>query len=276
MVEISVYMPTRNRAALLPRAVASIVAQTHQDWELIVVDDASDDQTPALLEAFAANDPRIRYFRQPSPQGACVARNLAIENARGTYMTGLDDDDQFMPTRLDDLVAPARAGAAIVSGYDLFWSPGGVRKIRRPLKISYSMMLTRNYIGNQMLTRRDHLLEIGGFDPIMPALQDYDTWTRLMKRFGEGVAVPKFNHLLYGNLDVYRISTDPTRQRNGWRLYYERHSADMTFRNRQMHQARRTLHDSRGKAVLQAASGLDLTSWGLKELARIAVGPKMR
>lgn len=95
---ISVIIPTCNRAATLPRAIASVQAQTDQDWELLVVDDASRDKTPALLAALS--DPRIHVLTLPRQGGACAARNLGIAQARGEYIALLDSDDAWLPGKL--------------------------------------------------------------------------------------------------------------------------------------------------------------------------------
>jgi len=87
---ISVVMPTRNRAALVPRAVASVQAQRYPEWELLIVDDGSDDETPEVVAAF--DDPRIRSLRVPHG-GCCAARNAALATATGEIVAYLDDDN---------------------------------------------------------------------------------------------------------------------------------------------------------------------------------------
>ena len=93
-VRISVIMPTRNRAPYLRQAVASVLAQRHQDFELIVIDDGSEDETPEVLAAI--DDPRVRVIRTPG-RGESAARNLALETATGSIITFLDDDNLMDP-----------------------------------------------------------------------------------------------------------------------------------------------------------------------------------
>jgi len=270
MPEVTVYMPTKNRSALLLRAVSSVMTQTFEDWELIVVDDHSTDDTPRLLEDLAALDPRIRFIRQPASLGGCAARNLAINHATGTFITGLDDDDMFLPTRIEDLLAPAREGQPIIGGCDLFWSRTGQRKIRRPRHITYKMQVTRNYLGNQILTRTEYMQSVGGFDTSLPALQDYDVWNRLVKKYGPAVAVQSFNHIMFGNDHIPRISTNRQKQIDGWAMFYDKHHADMTWRDRHLHTARRLVLTSRRSAMWHALLGADFTIFGLKEFLRLA------
>lgn len=98
---VSVVVPTYNRAALLPRAVESVIAQTFADWELIVVDDGSVDRTPDLAEGYAAQlGNRFVHLRQPN-RGSSAARNRGIEAARGDFVAFLDSDDEFRRDKLE-------------------------------------------------------------------------------------------------------------------------------------------------------------------------------
>ena len=101
--KVSVLMATYNRAHLLPHAIRSIIAQTFTDWELIIVDDASTDNTKEVVHDFIRQDPRIRYHRHQNNSGLAVARNTSFQLARGTYITFQDDDDLSHITRLDIL-----------------------------------------------------------------------------------------------------------------------------------------------------------------------------
>jgi hypothetical protein len=98
---ISVVLPTRNRAALLQRAIASVCAQSFANWELLIVDDASLDGTPALLTTVA--DKRIRALRCGGA-GVCAARNVALAAARGAFVAYLDDDNVMHPDWLKSVV----------------------------------------------------------------------------------------------------------------------------------------------------------------------------
>src|SRR5512144_610930 len=107
-MQVSVYLPTRNRAASLQRAVDSVLAQTHADFELIVVDDGSSDGTRQCLEDAQRSDARVRAIHHAVSRGAPASRNAAIAAARGEWLTGLDDDDEFLPRRLELLLAHAQ------------------------------------------------------------------------------------------------------------------------------------------------------------------------
>lgn len=98
---VSVIIPTYNRARLLPRAIASIVAQTFCDWELILIDDGSTDGTGLIAAEWASRlGDRLVYVRR-ARAGACAARNAGIELARGRYVAFLDSDDEFVAAKLE-------------------------------------------------------------------------------------------------------------------------------------------------------------------------------
>ena len=102
---VSVVMPTRNRERFVREAVASVLAQTLGDFEVIVVDDASTDGTPSALVELARQDERVRVLALPVQGGCNAARNHALDHARGRYVAMLDDDDLALPERLAKSVA---------------------------------------------------------------------------------------------------------------------------------------------------------------------------
>lgn len=95
---VSVVIPTRNRAELLERAIKSVLLQTYNNWEIIIVDDNSTDDTKLVVEKF--NDDKIRYITLIGKTGGAAARNVGINNANGEYVAFLDDDDEWLPEKL--------------------------------------------------------------------------------------------------------------------------------------------------------------------------------
>lgn len=187
---VSVVIPTRNRAATLERAVRGVLAQTMGDLEVVVVDDASTDGTPALLARLAEADPRVRVERMPEAGGAARARNHGIRVARAEWVAFQDDDDEWLPAKLERQVAAARGRPEVglvycpyrireadgremvIGGYDPSRPPGARRMIFR-----------RNFLGTPaVLARRSVLLEAGGFDPALPQVEDWDLWIRVAQR----------------------------------------------------------------------------------------------
>ncbi len=94
----TVVIPTHNRSILLKRAVESVLSQTFEDFELIVIDDHSTDDTASVVKSFT--DPRIRYLINQRTKGACGARNTGIFSAKGKWVAFLDDDDVWLPEKL--------------------------------------------------------------------------------------------------------------------------------------------------------------------------------
>ncbi len=98
---VSIIIPTFNRATLLPRSLDSVLAQTVSDWEIVVIDDGSTDDTPAVTERYRARlGDRLVRVRQPN-RGSSAARNVGLSVARGHYVAFLDSDDEFQPTKLE-------------------------------------------------------------------------------------------------------------------------------------------------------------------------------
>jgi len=122
---VGIYMPTHNRVDLLKKAIASLLEQTYQNFKLVVVNDGSSDGTQAYLESLT--DPRISFIEHKTSTGACRSRNDAINTLDTELVTGLDDDDIFLPDRLSDLLSVYNQNYAFVcSGY--FWDYGVHKK----------------------------------------------------------------------------------------------------------------------------------------------------
>jgi glycosyltransferase involved in cell wall biosynthesis len=186
---VSVYIATQNRAALLRRAVASVLAQTHRELELVVVDDGSRDETRAYLESLRAPF-AVRPIFFATGQGACAARNAAIRAARGELVTGLDDDDLFLPERVAALVRAWQglgAAAATAGLYtdQIVRGAGGEVVIEKPARVSYAELRRANRVGSQIFAPKRHFVESGLFDPALPAWQDWEAWLRMARRFGD-------------------------------------------------------------------------------------------
>ena len=100
---VSVIMPTYNCGRFICESIDSVLAQTYTEWELLIVDDGSTDETEQIVVGYT--DPRIRYLRNPQTVGAALTRNTALREARGSYIAFLDADDVWMPTKLERQIA---------------------------------------------------------------------------------------------------------------------------------------------------------------------------
>jgi teichuronic acid biosynthesis glycosyltransferase TuaG len=98
---ISVIVPNYNCLQYIAKAIEAVIAQTYQDWEMIIVDDCSDDGSYEIALGYAVKDDRIKVFRMKKRSGAALCRNKAIELSRGDYLAFLDSDDIWLPEKLE-------------------------------------------------------------------------------------------------------------------------------------------------------------------------------
>jgi len=190
-MRISVVMPTFNRAAILGRAVRSVLAQTHADLEMIVVDDGSTDDTAAVLAAFA--DPRLIHLRHSPNRGGNYARNRGIERATGEVISFIDSDDEFLPHKLATVAAIFAARPEVDGLVDSFVihkeRDGGLETKARdnpvvdnPAEFRTAVFARRMYKATPAISaRRSALIDIGMFDETLRRRQDMDVLLRLCK-----------------------------------------------------------------------------------------------
>jgi glycosyltransferase involved in cell wall biosynthesis len=229
---VSVYLPTRDRAALLPIAARSVLEQDYRTLELIVVDDGSRDDTARVLEALAASDSRVRRLATRGGEGPAVARNLAIDAARGTFVTGLDDDDRMLPGRVRALVGAWRDAYAFVCSRWYLEDDGLRRRLgARPGAVTLEQLLHGNVVGNQVLAPLERVRAVGRFDPSLPASEDYDLWTRLVLRYGPGWCLATPTLVVRGDEARRRLSASAAAA-EGARLYLARYAGYMSGAHR--------------------------------------------
>ena len=183
---ISVYIPTYNRLELIKRAVQSVQNQTYKNFEIIIVDDNSSDGTQDFLVGLAKVDSRIRYFFKDKNSGACVSRNIAINLAQGELITGLDDDDYFLPHRLefflDYWVNKKREDSIALFTSNIKSEKSNHAKEHSLFSKKYFKkddLLFANYVGNQIFTETKTLRQVSGFDESFCMWQDLELWYRV-------------------------------------------------------------------------------------------------
>ncbi|CAH0286238.1 glycosyltransferase [Roseomonas sp. CECT 9278] len=185
---VSVVMPVRDGARHLEDAVASILRQTHGDFECIVCDDGSADATPDILARMALADARLRVLRLERA-GIVPALNAGLGAARADWVARMDADDIAAPDRLErQLAAAARYpdAAAIGTGWRVVGPGGRVRRVIvppvEPGAIAAALMHHNPLAHPTMLLRRDAVLAIGGYRGAFRSAEDYDLWLRLAER----------------------------------------------------------------------------------------------
>ncbi len=208
-VAVSVLMPAHGACDTLERAVASVRAQSFEDWELLITDDACAGGTGALAAALAGQDPRIRVLAHTETRGAAAARNTALAAARGRYIAFLDADDAWCPEKLARQIPfMERTGAAL--GYTGFWrvAEGGARRaVPVPATVTRAALLRGNVIG--CLTAVYDRAALGDCPmPALPLRQDYALWLDILGRVpcAHGLTEPlALNHTRPGSLSSNRL-----------------------------------------------------------------------
>lgn len=188
MPSVSIVIPTYNRADTIEAAIRSVLQQTFSDFEVIVVDDASTDDTLTVLETIV--DPRLIVVKAPSNGGGARARNLGLERATAALVAFQDSDDFWLPTKLASQVdLLTKAGPGCVGVFCSFIYLAGERVAILPSTTAITpgdvatQLYRRNLISTQtLLARRADLEAIGGFDPAMPRFQDWELCIRLARR----------------------------------------------------------------------------------------------
>jgi glycosyltransferase involved in cell wall biosynthesis len=186
MPQVSVILPTHNRRVALQRAIQSVVDQTYSDYELIVVNDGSTDDTADYLSTL--NIKTLRSIHCDRTSGGSFARNQGIDHSNGEYLAFLDDDDAWEPTKLEEQVSLLSTGDAGLcrTGFNLYSRDGTLIKYvyKSPrFNDHYKSIVADNFLGgtSSVLVKRTLVKAINGFDPNLPALQDWDFFIRLLK-----------------------------------------------------------------------------------------------
>jgi glycosyltransferase involved in cell wall biosynthesis len=190
MPKVSVIIPTHNRAGLLRQAIASVLRQSFHDFEIIVVDDASTDETRAAIASQA--DVRIRYFRHDKNRGGSASRNAGIAHATGEYIAFLDDDDCWLPEKLAAQVrlldrCPPKVGAVYTGYVRIDIETGGNIAVVLAEKRGdiYAELRAQNWVGtpSTVVVRRECFDRAGLFDEKLKFGEDYDLWIRISRDY---------------------------------------------------------------------------------------------
>ncbi len=236
---VSVYLPTHNRVQQLARAVGSVLSQTYNTIELIVVDDASSDGTAEFLRQRARVDCRLKVIDNATPRGAPASRNIGIMSASGVFVTGLDDDDEFLPGRIETFVdfwvkLTARGIKASCLYAQETWTRNGIpyRITQKKPVVTAPEMFEANYVGNQIFAPRNHFIEAGLFDEKLPAWQDLEFFMRVLQKFGPAYLVDKATYSYDATPRGDRISVQPDRIRKAFEIIAAKHAGNDASRSR--------------------------------------------
>jgi len=183
--EVSVVLPVFNAAGTIGEAVESILGQTYTNFELIIVDDGSTDETSSVIKSF--QDPRIRVLHQAN-RGAGAARRAGVQAAKGRYVAVQDADDLSMPRRLEKQVDFLNTNPKIVavgSWSEIVNNMSAKRRFHRhPTgtgSLAFLLIFDAYLVATSVMIRREALLSVGNYRDIPYGLEDFDLWFRLLK-----------------------------------------------------------------------------------------------
>lgn len=187
MCFFSIILPTYNRAGFLPAAIESVLRQTISDWELIIVDDGSTDNTKEIVNAFCTNDSRIKYFFQENSERS-VARNNGIKQSNGEFICCLDSDCSMLPDRLEflknEINGKNKPDAFFFTdikyenndGFDL------LKKGKPLVPFSYDL-LNEVLIATPQVCIKRTILEKIQFNPELTIGEDHELWFRIAEKY---------------------------------------------------------------------------------------------
>lgn len=201
---VSILTPTYNAEKFIQATIESVLNQTYQNWEMILVDDGSTDQTVLIIEEFAQKDHRIKLFKLSENRGNGFARNAALEKAAGKYIAYLDADDLWFPEKLEKQIHFLKSNNSYFtfSFYDSIDEEGNNlnRRVESPNPLTYKELFFCNYVGN--LTA---VYDADYFGKIIletsQKRQDWRIWLTILKQIKTAEPVPE-------PLAFYRIRKD--------------------------------------------------------------------
>ena len=226
-IMVSVIIPTHNRKLFyLSKAISSVMQQTYRNYEIIVVDDnICTSKYSSNIKKYCKLH-KITYLRTKGNEGANCARNIGAYHARGFYLAFLDDDDMWLPNKLEIQLKYFKNDIGMVYSNGYVISSNSKRLYTKSenfiSKGSLYQLLLYNYIGPTVtaVIKRDCFFDIGMFDEDMPAKQDYDLWIRIAEKFKIiGINQPLY---LYLQHDSYQMSKDYSLILKGYKKLYKK------------------------------------------------------
>jgi glycosyltransferase involved in cell wall biosynthesis len=267
---VSVLITTHNRADLLPRAIESVLKQTYKNIELIIIDDGSKDNTNQIVDMYIDKYKHIKYIKHDKPLGANKARNNGIKLANGFFIAGLDDDDEFLPTRIEELIRNYTDEYSLVTSNDLLIFDNGKEKsTRKPQVVTLDLMLNENCIGNQVLVKKEYLTSTNGFDENLTASQDYDMWIRIIQKYGNAKVIKKDLQKMYLSNNIKRISNTNSKKFSGYFNFYKKFKNLMNRKQRKRHLS--MLYFIRNKEMSFKVFNILLSIYTIKQLIKKAI-----
>ncbi len=178
--KVSCIIPTMNRQAMLEKALNSALNQTHENIEIIVVDDSGARTSEPVVNKY---DGRVKYFANQENQGACYCRNKGIKESTGDFVAFLDDDDVWLPNKIEEQLSVVSQSPIVGCNYLEDNGSNKIKRIMLPFEVSFKQMLTFNYLGSCSFVMIDrNALKGCWFDEELSCAQDWDMWLGIMKK----------------------------------------------------------------------------------------------
>ncbi|MDX6153991.1 glycosyltransferase family A protein [Marinococcus sp. PL1-022] len=193
-MEVSVVIPTHNRANTVVKAVNSVLKQTYKDFSIIVVSDGSSDDTELVMKKIEEEENKVNFFSYEVPKGGNYARNLGIEFSESEYIAFLDDDDEWSPDKLKkqmEIIKNDKEIGLVYTGSKLIYQKENLSYFSLPKEKGdlSKKILFKNYIGttSSVVIKKSLLNDCGSFDTELEAKQDYDLWIRICQKTKIGI-----------------------------------------------------------------------------------------
>jgi glycosyltransferase involved in cell wall biosynthesis len=230
MPTVDVIIPAYNAAHFLPIAIESVMAQSFEDWRIVLVDDGSKDDTAAVIAPYRERlGEKLLYIYQEN-RGLPAARNTAIRNSSSEFLALLDADDVWLPFRLEESLKSfaGRPGVGLSYGANALIDPAGVVTKVFEARQAHAEGWIAPYIYMRMVNlpcptvtfRRECVEQVGMFDEGMRATEDRDLWFRIAQRW-EVVMVPRV--IAHYRTSPQAMTTDPDRMLNAQLQFVEKH-----------------------------------------------------
>lgn len=216
---VSIVINTRNRCKILPRAIESVLIQTYTNFELIIVDGASTDSTREIALSYCNIDQRIKYLFIEENRNGAYCLNLGFKSAKGKYIAVLDDDDEFLPTKIEKQVQwmeSASTNIGILYCWDKVWDDKENRLIRERMICNrgnlYSKLLNGPCTGasSEMMITKEAIEKVGGWDETIAFGADYQ-FNLNVSEFFDHDFVPEILVITHWNHEYVALTT----QKNG-------------------------------------------------------------
>jgi len=217
---VSIITPAYQCEIVIDQTIQSVLAQTHSNWEMLIAEDCSTDNTQAMIDGWTKVDSRIKLIKMPKNGGPAMARNAALQRAQGRWIAFLDSDDLWLPQKLESCLGFARANDAafVYTGFRRIPSAGGKlgRYISVPATLNY-----RQLLGNTAIATSTVMLDTARTGQIRMRktyYDDFDCWLQILKK---GITA----HGLNADLMWYRMREKSVSRNKGksalkvWRAY---------------------------------------------------------